>query len=264
MSKPRSGQETATEDPSVGELSPYRWVPVSSHPHWYPVTPPLSPENQSSFSHPLCARESVSQSQADVYAIEIHFGFLNVKCVKWDVGLKCKIKCFVEAALWRWMKVGIEIIYACVSWINMVMRKMQLCCPCQNPERWICFTVQNAEIILCRFELNFLFTMYIYNIFSTSMNKKLIACFCFQAVGPRLSIWSTSRAPNPQFSAQEVSQLWAPQCHADWPLTPSLARLFVVPTASCVPNRPLNPARFPLWEYPAPLAWRFSPHQSLQ
>ncbi len=70
------------------------------------------------------------------------------------------------------MKVGIEIIYACVSWINMVMRKMQLCCPCQNPECWICFTVQNAERKLCRFELNFLFTMYIYNIFSTSMNKK--------------------------------------------------------------------------------------------
>lgn len=100
----------------------------------------------------LCQRESGSQSQADVSAFEIHFDLLNVKCVKWDVGLKCKIKCFVEEALWRRMKVGIEIIDARVSGINMVMRKTQLCCPCQNPERWICFTVQNAERKLCSFE----------------------------------------------------------------------------------------------------------------
>lgn len=44
----------------------------------------------------LCQSESDSQSQADVPAFEIHFLLLNAKCVKWDVGLKCKIKCFVE------------------------------------------------------------------------------------------------------------------------------------------------------------------------
>lgn len=140
--------------------------------------------------------------------------------------------------LWRRMKVGMEIIYACVSGINMVMHKMQLCCPCEKPERWICFAVQTKKVQLQN-------TVYCNEKY---LNKMVISCICFQAVGPRLkfSIWSTSRAPNPQFSEQEVSQLWAPQCHAEWLSTPNLVRPFVDLTASCIPNRPLNPARFPL------------------
>lgn len=176
MSKPRSGEKTATEDPSVGELSPYRWVPVSSHPHWYPVTPPtlqwytrLTALKTSHLSHIhfVPKRKWFSKSSWRFRPFEIHFGLLNAKCVKWDVRLKCKIKCFVEEALWRRMKVELEIIYACVRGINTVMRKTQLCCACQKPECWICFAVQNAKRKLCSFEFNFLFTMSIYNIRST-------------------------------------------------------------------------------------------------
>lgn len=158
------------------------------------------------------------------------------------------------------MKVEMEIIYACVRGINMVMRKTQLCCPCQDPECWICIAVQNAKRKRTQTSPSVYFNKTFFFFYIMDMNEFL----CFQAVDPRLrfGIWSTSHAPNPQFSEQEVSQLWAPQCHAEWPSTPSLARPFVDLTASCVPDRPLNPARFPLWEYPAPRAWRPSPHQS--